>query len=207
MSRPHPLATLFFWVSFLGGGSGMAACLILPAWVDYQHAEQELVELLDHEGRLQTRSRELQQQIDHLQHDDAYLARVARREFGIRTPGVQTIRIELTESPGLDRSSTEAEVARGRADEAAGDEESPRAGALDVIAANLRAAADDPVAGLSGAVGRAVRRYPVMMVFVWGDARPLIFALSTGLVLTSLLLLCRPGGVEPAGGSRGASTG
>ena len=149
-----------FWLMFLTGGASLAACVILPAWLEHQAALEAVTDARGRVERLQRRLEVYDKQIEHLQVDDAYLERLARKEFDLPSAGVTTVRIE---SESADESA--ADVDRGAA------------------------AAGEPFPELSAFVERALARYPLTRVFVFDQTRPIVMAMSGGLVLASMLLL------------------
>jgi len=91
MPRSSASSTVLFWAMFIAAGSCLAACLTLPAWLElralriaYARAQAD-VEDLEH------RLTRFEKQIEHLKNDPAYIERLARKEFGLDKPGVETI--------------------------------------------------------------------------------------------------------------------
>ena len=95
------LAWLLVWM----GGAALAACLILPPWlelralrVQHQQAQAEI-------RRLEGQVDRLARQIRHLQDDPAYVERIGRSEFGLTPPGVELIPVQPVERPGEQAAS------------------------------------------------------------------------------------------------------
>lgn len=183
-------ATLLFWLMFLFGGSILAACMLLPAWMEYRAALQAFRAGRTRVAEMEAQLRALQRQIDAIQNDPAYVERLARRELGINPPGVEAIALE---PPGTG-SQSDSPVGPGvqlmprDADghPAAPDDESPFA-----------SVAPPPVEPeilpeVSVLVQRALERYPVLRLFVSGPVRGPLMALAGLMIVSALILLCWP---------------
>lgn len=156
---------LLFWAMFLSGGGGLAACLLLPAYLEYRAALTEQEAVRQRAATLEYQRTARDAQIDHLKNDPSYAERLARRELGIETPGVRTIRISPPPA-----SAGEVDDASAATSAAATAERSE----------NWRRSLDD-----------AIRRYPFLSLFVLKDTRRIVMALSAGVVLAALVLLNR----------------
>jgi hypothetical protein len=182
MSRRDPAATLLFWAMTLTGGLALAACLLLPPWFEYQVARQEYAAALERQAELLNRTERVGRQIEHLQRDVAYLERVYRREFGTAAPAPEALAIqtgELAAEP-LPGDASSLAAPGGPAESAA---PSGDLGHTAVVSSRL-----DEVSQL---VERAVRRYPLIWVFVLDSTRPVVMIAAGALLLAALVLLCR----------------
>jgi len=164
------LETLLFWVIALAGFVALAPCLVLPPWLEYQAQLVRRKEADEYVAALKARAEGKQKQIEHLQHDEAYLLRMAQQEFGmaIRTPNSETVFIGP--SP-------------------AGSE--PPGGVGPTIA-------DDPnvcdvLPELSEFIEKASARYPYTRLFVQDSTRPVMMGIGALLLLTESGLLGRAG--------------
>ena len=101
-----------FWVMFLGGGVSFFACLFLPAWLENRALRQEYDAARERIAELEEELTRVARQIEHHQSDPAYLERLARKEFGTHTPGVEIIPVETATSV-----PTSAPSAAARGDE------------------------------------------------------------------------------------------
>jgi len=160
MTAKHACDTLF-WSMLLVGGVSLAACLILPAWLEYEDARQRWFEAQARNERLRQQVENRTYQIEHLYHDREYLSRVAAEEFPVSVPGIRRIRLDL---PGFDSQ---------RAAESA-----PRS-SLD-----CSPAADAPADRLRW----VLRGHALASVFVFEPARRIALMLSAMLLLAALLL-------------------
>lgn len=95
MDRARRLETLLFWLMATVGGGCLAACLVLPAWLEYRVARLAYAAAEQRVAQLERRLTAVGKQIEHIQKDPAYNERLARREFGIQQPGVATIHLDL----------------------------------------------------------------------------------------------------------------
>lgn len=91
MARSDPLATLLYWVMVSTGGVVLAACAVLPAWVEHLAAREQLQQAELRLAALEQRSLTIDRQIDHLERDEAYLLRLERSELnpGWSPPAVE----------------------------------------------------------------------------------------------------------------------
>ena len=160
-----------FWGMALLGGALLAPCLILPAWLEYE-ASLDLKALREYQIAAQEAEiTKLCQQREHLETDDAYVLRLARRELNIETPGMERIDV----APG--------EMETGNA--------GPRA---------LPADDDELTPELSAMVEEIMLRYPRTQVFVHGATRPALMIVGGGLLLTAIVLLGKPSSHRAAAG-------
>lgn len=166
LSSRDPLGTTLFWLMFLGGGAALAACLLLPPWFEYQAVRRQEAEMIAQVAAMERRLAALDRQIDHLRHDDAFVNRVARREFGLPTPRREVLDVE----PPAGTATQMAPVFE--------DDAPPRP-------------REDPLAELNGLVEESVQRYPLLWLLTGGKSRIVIMVTGALLVLTALLLLCR----------------
>lgn len=166
MPRSNRGTLLFFWLMLLIGGAALFACLFLPAWLEYQAARREHAAACQRIAALEDELTRVVRQIEHLQHDPAYLERLAREEFGIDTPGVEVIPIETAAGATSQVSSAPAAARAGQADE------------------------------LTTTVEQATRTNPLVSVFVLDETRPIVMAMSGGLILLALVLLIRGRGLQ-----------
>lgn len=74
------------------GGLPLAACLVLPAWFEYDAARRQHEEAELRIARLEQRRSAVDRQIEHLQENEEYLSRLLRRESG-REDGGETIAV------------------------------------------------------------------------------------------------------------------
>lgn len=188
MDRRDPAATLLFWAMTITGGLALAACLLLPAWFEYQVARQEYTAALERQAGLRARARQVERQIEHLQQDVAYLQRVYRREFGPAAPAADTLAIQTSEAapwPELYNATSaapttdEPPTVRPRTEQPGWAERAP---------------SPDPEKGwgpdeISQLVERAVQRYPLIWIFVLDSTRPVVMIAAGVLVLAALILL------------------
>lgn len=148
-----------FWCMMLTGGAGVAACLILPAWLEHRGAlEVHRAALADYE-KLAQRLRAIDLQIEHLRTDDAYLQRIVRREYGISPPGVVTLPGAEADPPVIPMEAPTPAPPRPLLER------------------------------LSSQVDALVQRYPLMSMFVLDQTRPLVLAISLGFMAGAMLVI------------------
>ena len=82
---------LMFWLMLLTGGGSLAACLLMPAWLDLRHAETRLAEMTATVAEFERKVEATRLQIVHLKRDPEYNERFVRQEFNVRTPGVEVV--------------------------------------------------------------------------------------------------------------------
>jgi len=173
MARPTRLETLVFWLMLVAGYAVLAPCLVLPAWLEY---EAQLAQLRDSDAALATLAEQLTQterQIERSQNDPAYILRLAEREFG---PGIS--------KPNIDVIPVQPSPPREDATSAAG-------------AATTRTI-EELWPELSTFLERTIARYPYARVFVDQTTRPVLLAMSGGLLVTAIVLLGGWRGQRPA---------
>lgn len=90
--RRESFSSVLFWAMLLAGGFPLAACLVLPAWFEYDAARRQHEEAELRVARLEQRRNAVDRQIEHLQDNEEYLARLLRRESGLEDGG-QTIAV------------------------------------------------------------------------------------------------------------------
>ena len=163
MGRSSRGAALLFWLMALTSVAALAACLILPPWLEHQAALQLHAEARRHVAELEARLQVLEKQIAHLRNDPAYVERLAHEEFGIATPGVQTILLE--------RSASAASHPAG-----------------DHTSAPTVGPGEEATPELSALVAEALERRPLVSVFVLDQTRPIVMAMSAALLLAAVLL-------------------
>lgn len=93
---------------FIMGGVALAACLVLPPWLEARELKREQVEARRRIAELEERLTRASRQIEHLRNDPAYIERIGREEFGIETPGVDVVPVAVSEAP-IDPTDAEAE--------------------------------------------------------------------------------------------------
>lgn len=174
----------------LTGGLALAACLLLPAWFEYQVARQEYAAALQRRAELRSRSEAVERQIEHLQRDVAYLERVYRREFGSAPPGTDALGIQRAEAaPWPEPRQPEPATASAR--ESGAGRRRPEDSAT--MSGEMEHPGGTP-SGLdevSQLVEQAVRRYPLIWIFVLDSTRPAVMIAAGVLVLAALVLLSR----------------
>lgn len=153
--------TLFFWLMFLAGGTALFACLFLPAWLEVRALRQAHAAARQRIVQLENRLTRVTKQIEHLQNDPAYLERLARKEFGIETPGVELIWIETPKNTTTPPASTPAPADSDRRDD------------------------------LATVLEHATHTSPFVSVFVLDETRPVVMALSGVMMVVALVLLNR----------------
>jgi cell division protein FtsB len=108
MTQPGRGTTLFSWLLFFAGGAALFACLYLPAWLELRALRREHFAARTRIEQLEQRLTSVTKQIEHLRDDPAYIERLARKEFGTETPGVEIIPIETPEQTTSQPSSAPA---------------------------------------------------------------------------------------------------
>ena len=98
----------------VAGGASLFACVFLPPWLEVRALRQEHAAARKRVDQLEERLARATKQIEHMQSDPAYLERLAHKEFGIETPGVEVIPVETHESttgpaPAASAADTPAE--------------------------------------------------------------------------------------------------
>lgn len=188
MSRATFFSGLLFWTMTLVGAAGLAPCLILPPCIEYQvllaarREGQRRVAELQRYGAVQ------QNQIEHLQHDPAYVKRLARNELGLTDPRVETILVEPPARPKDNVGGASAKPFDARLNR---DGPPP----------------DDELASrVSAAIVHTLEQYPVSRIFILDATRPYIMGMSTVLLLAAIVLLghARPHKAEPRSSEHGA---
>ncbi|MEP0846533.1 MAG: hypothetical protein HRF50_06875 [Phycisphaerae bacterium] len=167
MSEPNgykssAAATLLFWLMALLGGASLAAALILPPWMEYRVTRNAYADALRRVEDLEARLTAVNKQIEHIQHDPAYNERLARKEFGIQEPGIETIRLSVPPPEPASQPGGEPAGVEG-----------------------------DPVERLAQVVDEAARRNPLVAAYVLDETRPTVLALSALLLVSAILLLNR----------------
>lgn len=166
MSLSHRLHVALFWTLTALALGGLAPCLILPAWTDYQQALRLQAVRRNSAERLTAEVAGQQKQIAHLQNDVAYRERVLYEEVGIDPPGIETILVDRRTRP---RENNNAAVGRLR-----------RSAPID----------DDIFPALTAVAESAMDRYPNWThVFVLDQTRPLVMGMSGALLISTILLL------------------
>jgi hypothetical protein len=163
MARSSRGATLLFWLMALTGTATLAACLILPPWLEHQAALRAHADARRHVAELEARVQVLEKHIAHLRNDPAYVERLAHEEFGITTPGVQTILLDRSEGAASDPASEDTSAGTV----GPGEEQTPDVSAL---------------------VTEALECRPLVSVFVLDQTRPIVMAMSAALLLAAFLL-------------------
>jgi hypothetical protein len=159
----YALNALLFWLMLTAGSLSMAACLILPVWLEYQ-ATGRLVARAEQRNealRLERDARELQ--IAHHEFDPEYNERFVRQEFNLRR--ADRVTIVLDPPPGQPADSP-----------VAAPEDPPRS------------QADE----LAEMIETAARRNPIVSLFALPQTRPVVMVLSGILLFGSVLLLRSP---------------
>ena len=89
MARSNRGTTLLAWLMFLLGGMALFACLFLPPWRELRAQRHAYADAQRRIAELEDRLTRVTRQIEHLGSDPAYVERLARKEFGTETPGVE----------------------------------------------------------------------------------------------------------------------
>ena len=120
---------------------------------------------------MEYQSTAIDKQIEHSQNDPAYIERLARREFGLQTPGVETVRITTDSAP----SSKPATSVPASAPQ---NEYEERLAMIEHLA----------------------RNNPAVSVFILPESRSIIMCLCGGLLLAAIVLM-NPWNAERRGAS------
>ncbi|MFQ5806878.1 MAG: septum formation initiator family protein [Phycisphaerae bacterium] len=166
MARSNNATRLLCGLMFLGGGASLFACLFLPPWLEVRALRQAHIAARHRIAKLEERLTRVAKQIEHLQDDPAYLERLARKELGIETTGVEIIRIDTPDNPVNQPTAAPAPTTAGRDD------------------------------ALATGVEQAARTSPFLSVFVLDETRPIVMAMSGVLMIVALALLLRGGASE-----------
>lgn len=98
-TRSNPLATTLFWLMFGLGGGCLVLSVYLPQWLAYRdlrHRHQTAVHrVADLESQLTMAAK----QIEHMQNDPAYIARLAHRQLGVEEKNSQSIGVDALAPP------------------------------------------------------------------------------------------------------------
>jgi len=100
MQRPDAATTTLALLMLLVGGGALFACELVPAWLEYREARQVLAAAQRQYAQLEQRLIRVNKQLEHLERDPAYVERLARQDFGLHTPGVERIRIDVSAKAG-----------------------------------------------------------------------------------------------------------
>ena len=146
--------------------AGLAPCLVLPAWMDYQQALRLRAVRLNNSERLAAEVASQQKQITHLHDDEAYRERILHEEVGLDPPGIETILVDRR------RGSDE------------------RAGSAPPSLRRFAPSDDDRFPMLTSLATSALDRYPNWThVFILDETRPLVMGMSGVLLVSAILLL------------------
>lgn len=168
MSRTGFFSGLLFWTMAIAGGLTLAPCLILPAWIEHRAVVAGLAAAERRLAALEQRLAANDQKIEHQEHDLAYIEREARRQFGLQTPGVETM--------FLDASARDAEAAAARE-------------TREALAA-LRAARQAELwPEASQFIEAALAEYPLARIFIADQTRPVVMGMGAMLLLTAIIAL------------------
>jgi len=154
------LMGIMFWLMTLTGGGALAICLLLPAIIDYQNAKRTLADKTAVVTQLEYQNTAIEKQIAHSQNDPAYLERVARREFGLETPGVETVRITADVSTSAPSPDTQP-----------------------------ASQPETPIEQRLAQIEQLARSNPAAAVFILPETRPIVMSLAGGLLLAAVVLL------------------
>ncbi len=168
MSLSNRLPAALFWTLMIMALAGLAPCLILPAWMDYQESLRLRAVRLNNSERLSAEVAAQQKQIRHLHNDEAYRERILHEEVGLDPPGIETILVDR----------------RRRADE--------HAGSTPPSLRRFAPSDDDRFPMLTTIATSALQRYPNWThVFILDETRPLVMGMSGVLLVSAILLLGR----------------
>lgn len=168
MSLSHRLPAALFWALMIMALAGLAPCLILPAWMDYQSALRLRAVRLNNSERLAAEVASQQKQITHLHDDEAYRERILHEEVGLDPPGIETLLVDRQRRPDERAGSTPPPLRR------------------------FAPSDDDRFATLTTLATSALKHYPNWThVFILDETRPLVMGMSGVLLVSSILLLGR----------------
>lgn len=150
-----------FWMMLVLGGASVGACLVLPAWLEYEAATRLRDEVAAQVDALSAAIERVERQQEHIQNDPAYVERLAWEELGIDKPHVDEIVIKL---------------------------EGPEAAAIEQV--GLSSAEDLSAVSTEGQhVEALLVKYPALTLFVRDETRPIVLAMGGVMVFGALLLL------------------
>ncbi|MFN0135952.1 MAG: FtsB family cell division protein [Phycisphaerae bacterium] len=155
-------ATLF-WAMTLVGGGGLAAALWLPALLEYRDAQRRHADKSAQVAAMEYQNTSIEKQIEHSQNDPAYIERLARREFGLQTPGVETVRLAAETLP----TSAPATSPTSALSAAPQNEHEQRLAMIEHLA----------------------RTNPLVSVFILPESRATIMCMCGGLLLAAIVLM------------------
>ncbi len=112
MARSNAGTTCLSWLMLLIGGVSLFACVFLPPWLELRALRQVHAAARRQIADLEVRLARTTRQIEHMQSDPAYLERLARKEFGIETPGVEIIPVETRENTTDQSASSSSSTPR-----------------------------------------------------------------------------------------------
>lgn len=161
-TRSNPAATLLFWLMFLSAGSSLAACLLLPVWLEYRALRGVYASTNERIVEMQERLVAYDHQIDHLLNDPAYIERLARQEFGFGESSENVVFV----------AADEAE--------------------LPASAPATAPAAQDRVEQVSAYVERAAAGNPLVSLFIRPETRPVVMSLSGLVLVIAVVTLNWP---------------
>lgn len=180
MARTTVAGSVLFWLLLLAGTALLAPCLLLPAWLEQQAEREWLVAYQAHVAALQYRLRSVQKQIQHLQHDPAYVLRLAEQDFGeLKVPHIETVRIEPS-PPETDAEPPAPAVAES---------------------------ASERLPELASFIEALLQRHPRTAAFLDQRVRPWLLGLGGGLIVAAIGLAWLDGrpAVARAGGNTAAT--
>lgn len=153
----------------LAGGSVLAASVLMPAWLEYQAARHMLVSADTYVSQLRERATSLSAQIRHLQHDPAYVERLAREEFGRPKPDVRVIPMDALPAADVDA-----------------DDEHDTASAAPRRDEYSQLGATTPPPDLPAAIATS----PLTRIFLDDTTRQMAMIVSSATILAAIVLLC-----------------
>ncbi|MBN2445748.1 MAG: septum formation initiator family protein [Phycisphaerae bacterium] len=162
MASSNHISAVLFWLMVLAGTVALVPCVILPPLFEY-HAQQAVLAATEQRNvELRDRFASVENQVESLENDPAYIERLARQEFGIVPAGVRTIPVSAAED--------QPETAASDAD------------------ANKPSASTEMLPDVTVRVQQLLHRYPLARVFVWSETRPVLMLLG-GIMLVSAVVL------------------